>query len=371
MSLHPGDLILGAALAPDAVAGEAVPHIITSSSSGNEEAAVAQQGIMIPGAHHVEAVASTVAIQIAVVDEASLNHRGALADIGSSRSDRPSIDHIVRLCQEYESGPKVSRRTFAKERGMSRSAFDRHWRNYTKGLYSRVVHTHKRRRVRESKYGVVERCLVEYILSDAFSSTSYLQTAGGDSSGRPALSWNLLQMKAVQIAKEQLGAEAAAKFKASPGWLHRVFERNDCLRPALLSELSTVPVPSIQPQPQQVDSSVLMSMQSVVVPHELELSAADLSRMPPFRSHLLGIPTGPGDDAAAAERAREEEDAVLRSLNDVGDDEEDDDDGMGGSSGVPAYHHHHVDDHTLGHNDGGAVIDHPHLHDTMGLEGTD
>jgi hypothetical protein len=231
--------------------------------------------------------------------------------------------------------------------------------------------------VRESKYAVVERCLVDYILSDVFSSSSYLH-AEGDASARPALSWSLLQVKAVQIAREQLGIEEAAKFKASPGWLHRVFERNDCLRPALLSGLTAQPMiePTetvIRPNPRVHDvMGVMMPMQQASVSQELDIGAPDMPRMHSFRTHLLVIPSGPSDEAA--ERAREEEDAVLRSLNDVEDGAEGIED-----TAVQTYHHHHHDDdvddvgaiNAMGGDAEDVAPGHSHLHHTMSLEGAD
>jgi hypothetical protein len=118
---------------------------------------------------------------------------------------------------------------------------------------------------------------------------------------------------------------------------------------------------------------VMMPMQQTSVSQELDLRAADISRMHSFRTHMLVIPMGPNDEAA--ERAREEEEAVLRSLDDVED---------GGAEGdidpsVRTYpHRHHHDDeddgaviHAMGEDAEDVNPDHAHLHHAIGLEGAD
>jgi hypothetical protein len=125
-----------------------------------------------------------------------------------------SIQEIVNLCREFEMCDKISRREFAKARDVSRTKFDRYWKNYRVGKYNNVKLANKRQRVKPGKYLAVENKLVEF-LED--------RKAQGIKND---LSWLVLSEKALELSKDILSEPLQATFKASAGWLYGVLHRN-------------------------------------------------------------------------------------------------------------------------------------------------
>lgn len=125
-----------------------------------------------------------------------------------------SIQEIVNLCRDFEMCDKVSRREFAKARDVSRTKFDRYWKNYRIGKYSNVKLANKRRRVKPGKYLAVEMKLVEFLEERKASGI------------KNDLSWIVLSEKALELSKDVLPEDLQKSFRASAGWLYGVLHRN-------------------------------------------------------------------------------------------------------------------------------------------------
>jgi hypothetical protein len=164
-----------------------------------------------------------------------------------------SIQEIVNICREFESGEKISRREFAKLKDVSRTKFDRYWKNYRMGKYSNVKLANKRRRVRPGKYIAVEEKLIDYLNERKMSGM------------KNDLSWIVLSEKAREIAKVILPEDMAIAFRASAGWLYGVLQRG-----GFIHVDGTVPQTHqmMQPPPPQNISSA-PSMQQMQVPMNL------------------------------------------------------------------------------------------------------
>jgi hypothetical protein len=144
-----------------------------------------------------------------------------------------SIQEIVDLCKEFEVCDKISRREFAKVQNVSRTKFDRYWKNYRVGKYNNVKLASKRRRVKPGKYLAVENKLIEF-LED--------RKAQGIKND---LSWLVLSEKALELSKDSLSEPLQATFKASAGWLNGVLHRNGLIH---VNDLTgAVGVPAVVP----------------------------------------------------------------------------------------------------------------------------
>lgn len=155
-----------------------------------------------------------------------------------------SIQEIVNLCREFEMCDKISRREFAKARDVSRTKFDRYWKNYRIGKYNNVKLANKRRRVKPGKYLPVETKLVEFLEERKASGI------------KNDLSWIVLSEKALELAKEVLPEEMQGSFRASAGWLYGVLHRNGFIHVDLTgndnniaSGAPTVAAPSMKAPP--------------------------------------------------------------------------------------------------------------------------
>lgn len=141
-----------------------------------------------------------------------------------------SIQEIVNLCREFEMCDKISRREFAKARDVSRTKFDRYWKNYRIGKYNNVKLANKRRRVKPGKYLAVENKLVEFLEE---------RKAQGIKND---LSWIVLSEKALELSKDCLTEQLQTTFKASAGWLYGVLHRNGFIHVDLTGNDNNIPM---------------------------------------------------------------------------------------------------------------------------------
>lgn len=108
---------------------------------------------------------------------------------------------------------------FAKKRNISDTVFRRIVSDKEAGKFDSAYSRPSSKRIKTPPYAAVERKIVTYI-----ESRCAMNKTGRDKCG---LSYCILQLKALEWAKECLSAEAQASFHASPKWVYNVLLRNN------------------------------------------------------------------------------------------------------------------------------------------------
>ena len=135
--------------------------------------------------------------------------------LNNRKRRRPELTDFEKIeCVEDFKRSAKSMRQYCKDTEKSHSTFCGWVKDYDMGKM--VAGTcNGWRRHRAGSYLPVEQKLVEYIV------------LRGELYQADALSWQLLQCTALELASKYLSPEEAAGFKASPGWLQRVLRRNN------------------------------------------------------------------------------------------------------------------------------------------------